>query len=73
MKYGNVTHEPLEISSFPEEFLENNGDNSYKGLRKGSTWVLVDLPPRANSVNSKWIFKRKYNPDGSIEKNIRQG
>ena len=30
--------------------------------------TLVDLPEGANPIGRKWIFKRKYNSDGSIYK-----
>ncbi|KAJ9547539.1 hypothetical protein OSB04_020082 [Centaurea solstitialis] len=30
------------------------------------TWELADLPKGKRSIGSKWIFKRKYHPDGSI-------
>ena len=35
---------------------------------KNNTWTLVDLPKGARPIGCKWIFKRKYNPDGSIDK-----
>ncbi|KAH9299553.1 hypothetical protein KI387_031235, partial [Taxus chinensis] len=32
------------------------------------TWELVDLPPGKKSIGYKWIFKKKYKVDGSIDK-----
>ncbi|KAL0434110.1 UNVERIFIED_CONTAM: Retrovirus-related Pol polyprotein from transposon TNT 1-94 [Sesamum latifolium] len=32
------------------------------------TWVLVDLPPGCTTIGCKWIFKKKLNPDGSVDK-----
>ena len=32
------------------------------------TWELVDLPPGCKPLGSKWIFKKKMKPDGSIDK-----
>nr|KAJ0193166.1 hypothetical protein LSAT_V11C800430830 [Lactuca sativa] len=29
------------------------------------TWDLIDLPKGKRPIGSKWIFKRKYHPDGS--------
>ena len=29
---------------------------------------MVDLPPGAKPIGCKWIFKRKLNPDGSVDK-----
>nr|KYP36589.1 Retrovirus-related Pol polyprotein from transposon TNT 1-94 [Cajanus cajan] len=37
-------------------------------INENNTWTLVDLPKGAKPIGCKWIFKRKYNPDGSIEK-----
>ena len=32
------------------------------------TWELVDLPPGCKPLSSKWVFKKKQNVDGSIDK-----
>ncbi|KAL8125169.1 hypothetical protein AgCh_012735 [Apium graveolens] len=32
------------------------------------TWELVDLPHGCSTIRCKWIFKRKLNPDDSIDK-----
>jgi hypothetical protein len=32
-----------------------------------NTWVLVDLPLGSKPIGCKWIFRRKYNYDGSIQ------
>ncbi|KAJ4769263.1 hypothetical protein LUZ62_053520 [Rhynchospora pubera] len=37
-------------------------------LAHNNTWELVVPPPNAHIVGSKWIFKIKYKPDGSIER-----
>jgi len=37
-------------------------------FKKNSTWTLVDLPKGAKPIGCKWIFKKKYHPDGSIDK-----
>ncbi|CAH9115649.1 unnamed protein product [Cuscuta europaea] len=37
-------------------------------ILKNHTWELVDLPPGCKPLGSKWIFKRKMKPDGSIDK-----
>ncbi|KAJ3688843.1 hypothetical protein LUZ61_018007 [Rhynchospora tenuis] len=37
-------------------------------LAQNNTWDLVIPPPDAHIVGSKWIFKLKYKPDGTIER-----
>ena len=37
-------------------------------ILKNQMWELVDLPSGAKHIGYKWIFKRKYLLDGSIEK-----
>ena len=32
-----------------------------------NTWVLVDLPSDSNTIGCKWIFRRKYRIDGSVQ------
>ena len=36
-------------------------------MRTG-TWSLVPLPPGRQAIGSKWVFRVKKNPDGSIQK-----
>jgi len=42
--------------------------NEYDSLIQNDTWTLVDLPEDRRSIKSKWIFKLKTKPDGSIDK-----
>lgn len=37
-------------------------------LEKNDTWDVTLLPPTHKALTSKWIFKIKYNPDGSVER-----
>jgi hypothetical protein len=37
-------------------------------LLQNQTWEIIDLPLGAKPFSCKWIFKRKYFPDGSIDK-----
>jgi hypothetical protein len=40
----------------------------FSALSQTNTWTLVPRPPGTNIVGSKWIFKTKHHPDGSVEK-----
>lgn len=37
-------------------------------IKKNGTWVLADLPPNKNAIGLKWVYKTKYNVDGSLQK-----
>eukprot|EP00794_Sanderia_malayensis_P016396 gene16396-biopygen12085 len=41
-------------------------DSEYKSVIQNGTWKLVDLPDDKNGC--KWIFKKKRNADGSINR-----
>lgn len=40
----------------------------HRALLQNSTWGLVPRSPRANVVSGKWIFKHKFQTDGSLER-----
>jgi hypothetical protein len=42
--------------------------DEFAALTQTETWTLVPRPPGVNIVGSKWIFKTKHRPDGSIDK-----
>jgi histone deacetylase 1/2 len=42
--------------------------DEFAALCQTRTWTLVPRPPGVNIVGSKWIFKTKHRPDGSIDK-----
>nr|GEY73244.1 hypothetical protein [Tanacetum cinerariifolium] len=35
-----------------------------QSMKDNDVWVLVELPPNARTVGSKWLFKKKTNMDG---------
>src|SRR5947209_10266598 len=81
-EHSDLCYEIALSSSFPDEplsfseamrrpdadrwrqaALEELGAHQSNG-----TWKLVDKPPGAKVIGSKWIFKLKRNIDGSIER-----
>ena len=43
-------------------------DAELAALHRNKTWRLVPAPPGVNLIDSRWVFKVKQNPDGSIER-----
>ena len=43
-------------------------DEEIASIEKNQTWELVDLPNGRDVIGLKWIYKTKYNEDGSIQK-----
>uniref|UniRef100_A0A2N9HRT6 Uncharacterized protein n=1 Tax=Fagus sylvatica TaxID=28930 RepID=A0A2N9HRT6_FAGSY len=43
-------------------------DEEVQALQQNCTWVLVPRLANTNIVGSKWVFRTKYLPDGSIER-----
>lgn len=37
-------------------------------LEEADTWDVVDLPPGRVALNTMWVFKIKYNADGTVER-----
>ena len=37
-------------------------------LDKNEAWDIVELLARRKSVGSKWLFKKKFNAQGKVEK-----
>ena len=40
----------------------------HNALLENHTWDLMPRPPRANVITGKWIFKHKFNADGTLER-----
>ncbi|KAJ9551570.1 hypothetical protein OSB04_015615 [Centaurea solstitialis] len=42
--------------------------DEYDALIKNRTWDLVERPPDANVIRCMWLFKHKFNSDGSLQR-----
>lgn len=56
----------LSTSKEAIQIEENGMDQEIAALVKNNTWKSVDLPCDRRAIGSKWIFKLKDNPDGTI-------
>lgn len=43
-------------------------DIKLAALEANNTWQLTDLPPRKIPIDCKYIYKIKYNSDGTVER-----
>ncbi|KAK2999074.1 hypothetical protein RJ639_024033 [Escallonia herrerae] len=57
--YKTASHDPKWGAAMRAEIdtLEANG-----------TWTIEDIPPGKKPIGSKWVYKIKFNSDGSIER-----
>ena len=58
-----------EAMSGPDAQLWKDAINSeIESILHNHTWELVDLPKGSKPLGCKWILKRKYKTDGTIDK-----
>nr|GFB86663.1 retrovirus-related Pol polyprotein from transposon TNT 1-94 [Tanacetum cinerariifolium] len=41
-------------------------DEEMNSMKVMKVWIVVDLPPNAKVVRSKWLYKKKTNTDGKV-------
>ncbi|GKD30342.1 ribonuclease H-like domain-containing protein [Tanacetum coccineum] len=58
--------------SYPIAFRDPNWYRAmldeYTALIKNNTWIFVPRPSNANIVRSMWLFRHKYNADGTLSR-----
>ncbi|XP_071727594.1 uncharacterized protein [Rutidosis leptorrhynchoides] len=57
--YSNAFNDPNWHNAMNEE---------YNALIKNGTWTLVPRPTNTNIVRSMWLFKQKFNADGTLSR-----
>jgi len=56
-------HEAVKDVKWREAMTEE-----IEALAKAGTWEIVDLPPGKNPIGCKWVYRVKYNSDGSVQR-----
>ena len=67
-------HASISPSSLPKSYksalLDPNWaaamKDEYDALLQNNTWQLVPRPSNTNIVSGKWVFRHKFNSDGSL-------
>ncbi|OMO97119.1 Integrase, catalytic core [Corchorus capsularis] len=55
------------LASRDAAFWQEAVNDEMDSIMANGTWVLVDLPPGSKPIKNKWVFRRKYNSDGSLQ------
>ncbi|CAL2249531.1 unnamed protein product [Prunus armeniaca] len=64
-----ITIEPKSFEVVvKEEIWRKAMEEEIKTIEKNKTWKLVDRPKDKEIIGVKWVYKTKFNPDGSIQK-----
>ncbi|GKE09905.1 retrovirus-related pol polyprotein from transposon TNT 1-94, partial [Tanacetum coccineum] len=66
----------ITAKSDPNTFVEAVNDEHWRlamqkeieALEYNGTWTITNLPPRKKVISCKWVYKTKYNSDGTIER-----
>ncbi|KAI0996392.1 hypothetical protein K3495_g11788 [Podosphaera aphanis] len=56
------------LSGSEKDLWQKAINKELQSLAQNHTWDVVPRPQKRNIVGSKWVFKIKYNADGSIER-----
>lgn len=69
---ADVLNEPQTfydaINSSDSDMWKAAMDIEYKALIDNNTWELTTLPKGKRAIGSKWVYKKKLNSDGTIDK-----
>ncbi|KAG7567306.1 Reverse transcriptase RNA-dependent DNA polymerase [Arabidopsis thaliana x Arabidopsis arenosa] len=62
----------IEPHSYKEAILDENWrcavSDEIGSLENLGTWTVEDLPPGKKALGCKWVFRLKYNSDGTLER-----
>ena len=56
------------VNSEDSDLWKKAMDEEMDSLDKNESWNLIQLPAGRNTVGSKWLFKKKLNAKGKVDK-----
>uniref|UniRef100_A0A251TBB6 Putative ribonuclease H-like domain, Reverse transcriptase, RNA-dependent DNA polymerase n=1 Tax=Helianthus annuus TaxID=4232 RepID=A0A251TBB6_HELAN len=67
---------PTQAASTPKSFKQAMQDPKWveamqreiQALEKNNTWTIESLPEGKQAIDSKWVYKIKYKPNGEVER-----
>ena len=62
-----VTMQEAMASNYAAEW-KKAANQEYESLISNETWELVELPVGCTPIGCKWVFKIKYNSEGTVER-----
>ena len=66
---GSIPQEPQNFSQAVQDPLWRAAmDKEIQALENNHTWDVTALPPSKSPIGCKWVYKVKFNPDGSVER-----
>ena len=55
------------MASRDAAFWREAVNDEMDSILSNNNWVLVDLPPGSNTIGCKWVFRRIYKINGTIQ------
>ena len=56
------------MDSSESPFWKETIDSEIKSIIETNIYILTDLPPGCKPIGCKWIFKKKFRLDGTVDK-----
>ncbi|XP_071719131.1 uncharacterized mitochondrial protein AtMg00820-like [Rutidosis leptorrhynchoides] len=69
LNVSTISHIPTSYSlTFKDPHWHHAMTEEYNALTNNNTWTLVPRPSNMNIVRSMWLFKHKFNADGTFSR-----
>lgn len=69
-----MLHVEIDSKSFSEAMTSRDSafwkeaiNDEMDSIMSNNTWIIVDLPQGHKAIKCKWVFRKKFNTDGSLQ------